>query len=420
MMLDFEDVHARAFCYLQTVASQIQKPDALVLVAASATVFLVLELLVPKKGKVGKAADKVSLPVGRGRQTANPKDSGHAGCDWAGCNGRYKHCALRSDPFAPDASPPKYSLVNLDLPVPPLAPGEEEKLQAFEEEVADLTSAGRRTDRATLLRFLRARKGDVNAADAYFRKALEYRDSLDLHEMETTWNLDAYDGYFLPWWVRGGIIGHGLNGEIVGFERFGESHFPELLRSVPWPVMQRLDASHMVRTLAAFEEDALRTQRPLGNAILVIDLQGVGWKDMSPQVARAYGKIVSYRDMLMPNTLKNILLIRAPAVFATGWSMVSAFLDPVTRDKVQIVSGAQQSLALLRRYLSNDIIPAYLGGGRSIEGDPECKQLLGNSGPVPREAVTRLLELVAEGPGRCSLPDASPERTPTACCFCLG
>eukprot|EP00931_Biecheleriopsis_adriatica_P114888 TRINITY_DN90769_c0_g1_i1.p1 TRINITY_DN90769_c0_g1~~TRINITY_DN90769_c0_g1_i1.p1 ORF type:complete len:425 (+),score=72.99 TRINITY_DN90769_c0_g1_i1:51-1325(+) len=352
---------------------------------------------------------------------------GSAAEAWACRYGRYKHCGLRADPFVPDVPSPRLSTVNLDIPLPELVAGEAQSLQVFQEQVRDLTRQGKRTDCATLLRFLRARKGNIPAAEAYFRQAVAYRESLDWDWLDTHWNLEAFDDCFLPWWVRGGIIGHGLKGEIVGFERFGQSHFTEILSLLPWDVLQRLDASHMARTLAAFEEDAMRRKRALGDAILVLDLDGLSWKDCSPSAARAYGKIVSCRDMLMPNTLKHVFLIRAPGIFSAVWNTAKGFLDPVTRDKVQIVSGEKASLELLRKYMSNEIIPAYMGGGRTTAaGDPECRLLLGATGRIPLEAVERLLNLttasassIRDGGFKPPVTDED-QRNRKACCSIFG
>jgi len=316
----------------------------------------------------------------------------------------------------------------LELPLPELAAGEAVALQALARKVSDLTATGFvRTDPATLLRFLRARKGNLASTEAYFRQAAAYRhDELRLHELDTCWNLDAYERCLAPWWTRGGILGHGLRGQVIGFERFGQCRFPELLETLPFEVLKRLDAVHMQRTLAAFEEDAMRRQVPCGNAILVLDLDGLGFEYCKPKVARAYAELVSYRDMLMPCMIGQIFVIRAPRAFAMAWNMFQHLLDPVTRAKVQIVSSNAESLAVLRRYISNDVLPAYLGGARCIESDPECRQILGGGpGSVPPKATKRLLQLAAQGgverrsEAEFSPPSTCPElgtRAQQTCC----
>lgn len=388
----------------QSAAEQPRRPDlqlqltTVFPILASALVFLFI------RARVRAASSKSSKPTSRHTEERAPAalggdaDASAKAC-WARLDGRFKHCGLRADPYDSRAPPPRYSLVNLPLTIPSISEEEQGLLDQLTHTVSEMHDQGFRTDAATLLRFLRARKGNVPAAEAYFRQACRFRQAFDLNRLETHWNLEAYSRCFAPWWVRGGIIGHGLQGQIVGFERFGRSNLPELLEMLPVDVLQRLDAVHMVGVLAAFEEDSLRTGRWLGNAILILDLDGLGWNFCTPKVARSYAKIVEHRDMLMPCTLDHVFVIRAPKPFAMAWSMFQHLLDPVTREKVQIVSGNTASLALLRRYISNDVIPAYLGGGASIQGDPEGRLILGSSGtgPTPKEAVARLLQLIADG-----------------------
>eukprot|EP00927_Polykrikos_kofoidii_P084843 TRINITY_DN9059_c0_g1_i3.p1 TRINITY_DN9059_c0_g1~~TRINITY_DN9059_c0_g1_i3.p1 ORF type:complete len:185 (+),score=17.71 TRINITY_DN9059_c0_g1_i3:323-877(+) len=180
----------------------------------------------------------------------------------------------------------------------------------------------------------------------------------------------------------------------------------------------------MTRTLAAFEEDSMRRKYPLGNAIFVVDMAGLGWKDCSVNVAKAYAKLVSCRDMLMPNTLKRIFLVRAPGVFAASWNMVKRFLDPATASKVEIICGDAASLALLRRHLPNEIIPGYMGGGLCVGGDPQCSAMLGSPvAEVPPDAISRLLAVIAgvDGPrreeGHHDVDMRSRKPSCSSCCF---
>mmetsp|Transcript_27759 Transcript_27759/g.89278 ORF Transcript_27759/g.89278 Transcript_27759/m.89278 type:complete len:450 (+) Transcript_27759:81-1430(+) len=334
-----------------------------------------------------------------GADGADHAQGDRAEAAWARADGRYKHCALRPDIFG-EAPPPRYAQDNNDaLPLPEMSPKEAAGLAELVARLSDLTPRGVRTDRSTLLPFLRARKGSVKNAEAYYRKAVEYRyDRLRMHELDTHWNLEAYERILAPWWTRGGILGHGLKGQVVGFERFGRCRFAELLDAIPWEILLRLDAVHMQRTLAAFEEDSLRRGRPTV-ATLVLDLEGLGVECLNFKTARAYGKLISYRDMIMPNMLSHILVIRSPKAFAQTFKLFSYILDPVTRDKVQIVSGHEESLACLRRHIGNDMIPAYLGGERCINGDPNCAMILGTAdpGPVPEKALRRLRDSIARG-----------------------
>mmetsp|Transcript_355 Transcript_355/g.1126 ORF Transcript_355/g.1126 Transcript_355/m.1126 type:complete len:433 (-) Transcript_355:113-1411(-) len=417
----------------------VQAPQLFVLLALLPVVLaaVVRQRLTPGKGDTCEdpclPIKPRGLPGGREADGAST-DTGSAAACWARGDGRLKYRILRPDPGVPEY-PPRFSLANLELTLPSLAEGEAAALKVLAASLADLRGGGRRTDDATLLRFLRARKGNVQAAGRYFREAELYRDELDLQRMDTHWNLEAYERCFAPWWARGGIMGLGLKGQVVGLERLGRSCFPQLLEALPWKVLQRLDALHTVRVLAAFEEDALRRSHPIENNILILDLDGLGKNFCTLKVLRAYARLVAYRDMLLPCTLGHVLVIRAPKVFSALWVVLGPLIDPGIREKVQIASGDEQSLAMLRKYIGDETIPAYLGGALKVDGDPECRAILGSSsrGPVPAEALARLEAAVAGkgadaaqpspgggaaagGPGY--VQDDDPGST--CCCRCMG
>lgn len=63
------------------------------------------------------------------------------------------------------------------------------------------------------------------------------------------------------------------------------------------------------------------------------------------------------------------------------------------RDKVQVVSCPDKSLEVIRKYVDDDVIPAFLGGSKTIHGDPDCSVQIAPGGVPPEEAVERLLAM---------------------------
>lgn len=365
---------------------------------------------------------------------SSPRAPESAAACWKRMDGRFKFCGCRQQPFNQEEGPPRYSLKNLDdLPLPPMSEMEVLGVKTLQERVEDLAQGGNvRTDASTMIRFLRARKGNLKAAEVYFRQTVAYRKEVGLdRSLEDTWNLQAYEQCLAPWVQRGGIVGVSKEGGVIGWERVGISDFPQLVEVLPSEHVQKLDAIHMTRTLAAFEENALVTRKHIcGSAILVLDLEGAGQEWMKLKVLRAYGKLVVSRDMLMPATLAHILIICAPSWFAKVYRfVVGRFLHPRTRDKVVITSDREASLEVLRRYMSDDVIPAYIGGNLHTLGDPECQGLLGScSGePTPQEAWDKFHHLLEHGSGaeiarRSSLQRAEEAQEDTddrSCMLCM-
>jgi hypothetical protein len=369
---------------------------------------LALALLVANwlRGKVSLSSHDTSAHPGEEGESSTlegkiaadgePDPSTAAALAWANEWGRYKHCGLRPDPMA-SADAPVYSETPLPLALPKLSEVELAKLEALGERLQDLVKV-RRKEPAVLLRYLRARKWNVKAAEKYFRAAADWREAHDVDNVFNTWNLEAYEKCLAPWWLSGGMFGHGLRGEPVAFERLPKCEWPTLIESLPWEDIVKLDIVHCMRALAALEEDSLRTDHPLGDGILVQDAHGFGQKDMNFKAARALSIIVSNRNQIIPECLNLILVVRAPKAWVYAWTMFKYLLDPGIVEKVRVVE-EKNTLAELRKFISNDNIPAYLGGGRRIEGDPECRKVLAPGALLPEEAKERFLQLKARGGG---------------------
>lgn len=308
---------------------------------------------------------------------------------WAGEYGRYKYTALRPNVFDKTVEPPAYSLEPLNLPLPPLGDDEARGLQELAARVKDLADAGHRTDLATLLRYLRARKGKVDKADELFRKACAVREEHDVDRAFSHWDLEAFERILAPWWLSGGIIGYGLQGEPVAIERIGHCSWPKLMHEVPFHVLEKIDLVHSMRCLGACEEDAVRRGVPFGGVTLIMDLHGFGWDQIQFRAAYNLSKLSTNRQLLMPETVKRLLFVRTPPAFVRAWGMFSYLMDPGTLEKLHMATEAD-TLQLLRKFVSDDCIPAFLGGRLCVDGDPECRKICAPGGLPPQEALQRL------------------------------
>lgn len=315
---------------------------------------------------------------------------------WKFDYGKYKYTGLRPEPFDEAEPPEPLSLEDADqLQLPELRQGEDVKIQELEELVEDLREQRRhRVDRCTLLRFLRAEKGKVQKAEKKLREAISWMEEHDVLNAFVTWDLEAYEKCLAPWWLSGGFLGHGLQGEPVALERLGRCSWPKLCNKLDLKVLRKLDIVHCRRSLAALEEDSIRRGVPFTGVTLVIDLKGFKWSDAQFGAAWTLSKMVACRSFLLPETCHRILFIRVPSPFAKAWAMFSYLLDPGTIAKVQMATESE-TLTLLKKFIGEEVIPAYLGGQRHTEGDPYCRKLLAPGGLPPEVALQRLERLIS-------------------------
>merc|ERR1712187_655256 len=98
-----------------------------------------------------------------------------------------------------------------------------------------------------------------------------------------------------------------------------------------------------------------------------------------------------FRSFSLAGIVSKIIVVNAPAFVAGVWSWAKhlLFSSQKTKDMCEIVSSADTP-EILRRYVHELVLPAYLGGGRKIHGDPECKLLLAPGGSIPTHVIERL------------------------------
>lgn len=311
---------------------------------------------------------------------------------WRSNYGRYKYCGLRPDPCR--GKPPEmqdmHRVSQLRSPDVVDVAG----VQKLQRRLADLSDC--RTDFGTLLRFYREGDGKPPAAEEAFRAAMDWQRQHDVGRALTHWNLELYERVLASWWPSGGFLGHGREGEPVALERLGRADWSTLYDNVPYEVLQKMDIVHCLRTLSGCEEDALRRGEAFVNATLVQDLEGISWSRFKPSSLKTLGKLLKTRMYLVPRTGRRVLIVNAPPAFVRVWSTIkNLVVHPSTAQLIEIV-GKARTLEVLRKYLDDDVIPAYLGGTRTIDGDPECRTLLAPGGTPPQEALTRVRQLVRQ------------------------
>ena len=71
-------------------------------------------------------------------------------------------------------------------------------------------------------------------------------------------------------------------------------------------------------------------------------------------------KMAEVLSHLYPDSLRRVLLVRAPTPFQTIWTIVSPLIDEKTRLKVYLYSG-QEVVQNLTNYLDKEAIPTFLG-----------------------------------------------------------
>jgi len=188
-----------------------------------------------------------------------------------------------------------------------------------------------RTDDATLLRYLRARKFDVNKALHMLVELEKWRTEFGVEELKHTFHFDEREKvnqYYPQYYHK--------------TDKFGRPLYFEQLDTIDIPAMYKITTQerllqNLVVEYERFEDIrlpacSLKEGRMVETSCTILDLKNVTLK----QVASVYGYIQAASKIgqnYYPERMGRFLMINSPRGFSTVWAVIKRFLDPVTVEK---------------------------------------------------------------------------------------
>jgi hypothetical protein len=223
------------------------------------------------------------------------------------------------------------------------------------------------TTKAERTRFLRARKGDVQAASAMLKHYLDWRAQFDQdeHDEQRLRTNESDTSEEDPIWSKACVLASSISPSssfsssgpippcIVFFpDKDGStSHAPETLYTVKGKrVLQHLPAridlsaadAEVYATALALYIDLQVPHDSMEKICVVIDARpGTGWGNIpAPMLVPFIKHSARLLNDLHPERLDSCILFPVPVVAKFLWNAVSPFLDPATANKVCILSGS--------------------------------------------------------------------------------
>ncbi|XP_036209684.1 SEC14-like protein 4 isoform X1 [Myotis myotis] len=277
-----------------------------------------------------------------------------------------------------------------------LSPQQQEALARFQDNLQDLLPTMPKADDHFLLRWLRAQNFDLKKSEDMLRKHLEFRKQQDLDNI-LTWQpsevIQRYDS--------GGLCGYDYEGCPVWFDIIGSLDPKGLLLSASKQELIRKRIKVCERLLQECELQSQKLGRKIETVLMVFDLEGLGlqhlWKpavEVYQQVRQECWSVASTRLFLTsqffasmeanyPETVKNILIVRAPKLFPVAFNLVKSFITEETRRKIVILGGNWKQE--LPKFISPDQLPVEFGGTLTDpDGNPKCLTKINYGGQVPK------------------------------------
>jgi len=265
--------------------------------------------------------------------------------------------------------------------LPELTAEQQTALQQYRKTMADVLNETH--DDYFLLRWLRARKWNQDAAEKMLRASLKNR---------AMWNVDNLEKWTPPKALREylpyGLVGHDNEGSPVIVCPFYNFDIWGMLHCVTRFEFQR----YLVLILERFMQDGYeqsKTHGPQARKLVVFfdmadfNLKQYAWRPAAELVIST----VKQYESNYPEILKMCYIVNAPKLFSVAFNFVKKFLDEYTMSKIKIYKvGSDKWKEPLFSHVSPDIFPKCFGGNYVDEnGDPECKSKITWAGKIPEE-----------------------------------
>ncbi|GJQ83375.1 hypothetical protein Trydic_g18157 [Trypoxylus dichotomus] len=220
-----------------------------------------------------------------------------------------------------------------------------------------------------LLRWLRARSWDVEAAEKMLRTNLEWRKEWDLDELVKSWQPPEPLASHYP----SGLSGFDKEGYPIYIVPMGNLDMIGLLHTTSKQDMIRL-------TIKTLEEILLEAERNgVTQLVAIFDLENFNLRQFAwkPAVELVITLLQSY-EANYPEILKVCYIINAPKLFALAYAVVKKFINEYTQSKIKIYKQESTKWQThLFEHVSPDNLPKCYGGSMvDPDGDPRCPSLI--------------------------------------------
>ena len=210
-----------------------------------------------------------------------------------------------------------------------------------------------------LLRFLRARKFDLEKTMEMFKKFLQWRIDMHVDELRESFEMDNLIEIKK-------LYPHGYHrtdklGRPVYIELYDKTDVNGLFKVTTEEKMVKYYIKQYERQIKyIFPACSAVVQRPVEQSCTILDANGIGIFSLVGPI-KGFVKLASdIGQDYYPEMLGKMTIINVGFLFRAIWSMVKSFIDPKTQSKINLLKSSYKEELL--KLIDEDKLPSFLGG----------------------------------------------------------
>ncbi|KAJ7961530.1 Phosphatidylinositol/phosphatidylcholine transfer protein [Quillaja saponaria] len=241
-------------------------------------------------------------------------------------------------------------------------------------------------DYHTMLRFLKARKFDIDKTVHMWGDMLIWRKEYGVDSILQDFIYDEYEE--VQRYYPRGYHGVDKGGRPVYIERLGKVE-PSKLMNVT--TVDRFIKYHIQEFEKAFNEKfpacSIAAKRHIGSTTTILDVHGVSWMSFSKVANDIVMRMQKIDGDNYPETLHQMFIVNAGSGFRLIWNTAKGFLDPRTTAKIHVLGNKFQNRLL--ELIDSSQLPDFLGGSCSCPNEGGC--LRSDKGPWQNPNIMKLV-----------------------------